>query len=147
MITTLAECLMGTPISPWAGSFSLSAPLAGFLCASPEGAPNPVRPPTDSGDPEDCKTPQGEKPVRLVYEHNPKHGAVSRMQGGVEVARRPHGGQAEWQAILDASAPDGSRHRRGVEPDTGLSVTLRLHLEQELQCEIVKYYHGYVPGG
>jgi hypothetical protein len=75
------------------------------------------------------------------------HPAVARWDGGREIARRPHGGQAEWQAILDASVPNGPRHRRGIEPDTGLTVELRLHLEQELQCETVRYYHGYVPGG
>jgi hypothetical protein len=75
------------------------------------------------------------------------HPAVARWDGGREIARRPHGGQAEWQAILDASVPNGPRHRRGIEPDTGLTVELRLHLEQELQCETVRSYHGYVPGG
>jgi len=58
MITTLAECLLGTPISPWAGSFSLSAPLVGFVCApqaTPIETPTEVEPgPDDEPDDPDC---------------------------------------------------------------------------------------------
>ena len=88
------------------------------------------------------------KPIRRVYEANPKHGPTAGTDGrGREVSRQPNGGQADWQAILDCSTPNGSRHRRGVEPGTGRVVELRQHLRQEFANEIVEYYHGYVPGG
>jgi hypothetical protein len=40
-----------------------------------------------------------------------------------------------------------SKHRLGVEPDTGLTVVFRRHLTQEFPDRIVEYYHGYTPGG
>jgi hypothetical protein len=92
-------------------------------------------------------TKEKERGLRRIYQDNPKHGAVARFLGGVEVSRRPHGGPADWQAILDRSVPDGPIHGRGVEPDTGLPVILQRHLIQEFPTEDVEYFHGYVPGG
>jgi len=151
MVTTLAECLLGVPISPWAGNFSPSAPLAGFLCKpepQPVTVPVPLPLSTESSDPDPCKqAPQTPGEIRLVYENNSKHGRTTRWEGGRQVSRRPHGGQTEWQAILDASSPYGARHRRGIEPDTGMTVELRLHRVDDSGCPVVRYYHGYVPGG
>jgi hypothetical protein len=91
---------------------------------------------------------EGGKPIRRIYEANPKHGSTTYNDGrGREVSRQPLGTQADWQAILDCSTPNGTRHRLGVEPDTGKIVELRQHLRQEFANEIVEYYHGYVPGG
>ncbi|MGH2733129.1 MAG: RHS repeat-associated core domain-containing protein, partial [Actinomycetota bacterium] len=88
-----------------------------------------------------------EKPIRRIYEHNPKHGTKSRIDSrGREVSRAPRG---YGQSILDNSVPKGpnSPHRIGTEPETDLPVELRQHLRQEFENEIVERYHGYVPEG
>jgi hypothetical protein len=74
-----------------------------------------------------------------------KHRASPYWRNGVVVSRAPHGGIAGGQLILDLSEPNGSRHRLGIEPDTGLIVQLRLHFVNP--ATNTEYFHGFVPGG
>ena len=86
-----------------------------------------------------------EKPVRRIYEHNPKHGRepYSDSRGRV-VSRAPRG---DCQAMLDCSVQlkRTSLARIGKEPSTGRNVIFRRGLRQELPAEIREYFHGFVP--
>jgi hypothetical protein len=87
----------------------------------------------------------GEKPVRRIYEHNPKHRAEPYIDSrGREVSRAPRG---DCQAMLDCSVQrkPTSPERVGTESSTGRDLIFRRHLRQELSDEIREYFHGFVP--
>jgi len=77
---------------------------------------------------------------RLVYEHNPKHGAVTRRGPRGEISRAPRG---NCQAMLECSVQIKPRLREGIEPETGMKVVFRQHRE----FEGTEWWHGFVPGG
>ena len=76
----------------------------------------------------------------LIYEANPKHGAVSRPGPRGEISRAPRG---DCQAMLECSTLIKPQLREGVEPETGLTVSFRRHRE----FDGTEWWHGYVPGG
>lgn len=87
----------------------------------------------------------GPKPVRRIYEGNPKHRAEPYTDSrGRIVSRAPHG---DCQAMLDCSVQPrpNSPQRIGVEPTTGLRVIFNRHLVQEFAAEIREFFHGFVP--
>ncbi len=87
------------------------------------------------------------KPVRRVYEHNPKHKDQAYVDSrGRTVSRRPRG---DCQGMLDVSVQKKptSDARVGVEPSTGLTVEFRMHLRQDgpTLTEVIEFFHGFVP--
>jgi RHS repeat-associated protein len=93
----------------------------------------------------DPKNPVDPKPIRRIYQHNPKHRDEPYFDSrGREVSRKPRG---DAQAMLDASVQlkPTSPERVGVEPSTGRKVIFRRHLASEFETEIRELFHGYVP--
>jgi hypothetical protein len=76
----------------------------------------------------------------LIYEANPKHGAVTRPGPRGEISRAPRG---DCQAMLECSVQVGPRARESVEPGTGLQVIFWMHRD----FDGTEWWHGYVPGG
>jgi hypothetical protein len=82
----------------------------------------------------------GDDGPNLIYEHNPKHGPVTRQGPRGEISRAPRG---DCQSMLECSTLVKPGLRRGIEPETGLEVIFRRHRV----FENTGWWHGYVPGG